>query len=129
MSAKSRREKELFLKGKYYNPTLIQNEIQINTLKKEQESKEAKNLKEKYLSSMKYDIEMNKKKRDDEVNLYFKNQKKFDLFKEAERVIDVNKKFVEERTKMDKQKNEKFQFVSTDHYQNYILNREVYKFF
>lgn len=73
MSAKSRREKELFLKGKYYNPTLIQNEIQINTLKKEQESKEAKNLKEKYLSSMKYDIEMNKKKRDDEVNLYFKN--------------------------------------------------------
>ena len=68
MSAKSRREKELFLKGKYFNPTLIQNEAQINTLKKEQESKEAKILKEKYLSNMKYDIEINKKKRDEDVN-------------------------------------------------------------
>ena len=40
-------------------------------------------------------------------------------------MVDFNKKFVEERKKMDQQQNEKFQFVSTEHYQNYILNKDV----
>lgn len=64
---KVKREKELLQKGKYYNPMQLQNEIQINTQKKIEASREEKLLKEHFLNLMKNDINNIKQKRDEEV--------------------------------------------------------------
>ena len=64
---KSRREKELLQKGKYFNPVQLQNEIEIGIMKKVEASKDERILKDQFLKSMKKDIETIYRKKDEEV--------------------------------------------------------------
>ena len=63
-----RREKDLLQKGKYYNPVKLQNEVELNSMKKHEASLEEKFLREQFLNSMKNDINLVIRKKEEEVN-------------------------------------------------------------
>jgi hypothetical protein len=64
---KARRDQELLQKGKYFNPFQLENEKEIKGMKKQEASQEEKDLRDRFLKSMKYDIDVINKKKEDEV--------------------------------------------------------------